>query len=173
MSFVESDKCKLEDEFQSIYSLIEKYTEIKNSNIQHLKRLKDFEAERIKLFDKIKSLEDVLKESQISLEKFSNSDMSFDCVNSSSRAVSDSKIMFVKSSMPNNHAHEKSREKDESKFSQSRFIPTCHHYGIIGHTPPKCFQIRSQKSGNKHLVPKKDEPGFENQVKALSEQVKN
>jgi hypothetical protein len=112
MSFVESDKCKLEDEFQSIYSLIEKYTEIRNSNIQHLKRLKDFEAERIKLFDKIKSLEDVLKESQIFLEKFSNSDMSFDCVNSSSRAVSDSKIMFVKSSMPNNQTHEKSREKD-------------------------------------------------------------
>lgn len=106
MSVVEFDKCKLEDEFQSIYSLIEKYTKIRNSNIQHLKRLKDFEAKRIKLFDKIKSLEDVLKESQISLEKSSNSDMSSDCVNSSSLAISDSKIMFVKPIMPNNQTHE-------------------------------------------------------------------
>jgi hypothetical protein len=59
----------------------------------------------------------MLKESQISLEKSSNSDMSFDCVNSSSRVVFDSKIMFVKPSMPNNQTHEKRREKDESKFS--------------------------------------------------------
>jgi len=51
-------------------------------------------------------------------------------------------------------------------------IPTCHHCGISGHIRPNCFQIRSQKPWNKTHVPRKDELGFENQVKKLSDQVK-
>jgi hypothetical protein len=37
---------------------------------------------------------------------------------------------------------------------------------------PHCFQIRSQKPWNKSHVPRKDELGFEEQVKKLSDQVK-
>jgi len=51
-------------------------------------------------------------------------------------------------------------------------IPTCHHCGITSHIRPNCFQIRSQKPWNKTLVPRKDEVGFEEQVKMLSDQVK-
>jgi hypothetical protein len=50
-------------------------------------------------------------------------------------------------------------------------IPTCHHYGVIGHIRPNCFQIRSQKPRNNTLAPRKDEPGFAEQVKMLSDQV--
>lgn len=46
--------------------------------------------------------------------------------------------------------------------SNSRFIPT----------QPNYFQIRSQKPWVKQYVPKKDEPGIENQVRALSDKVK-
>jgi len=95
MSLFDSDNCKLEYEFQSIYYLIKKYAEIRDSNIQQLKRLKDFEIEIVILIDKINSLEDVLKESQISLEKYSNYDLSIDIVNSPLHVASDSKIMFV------------------------------------------------------------------------------
>jgi len=51
-------------------------------------------------------------------------------------------------------------------------IPTCHHCGIVGHIRPNCFQIRSQKPWKETLIPRKDEPGFEEQVKMLSNQVK-
>jgi hypothetical protein len=85
--------------------LIEKYVQIRDSNNQHLIRLKYFEIERVKLFEKIKSLEDALKESEIPLESSSNSDMSIDIVNSPSHATYDSRIMFVKPSMSNNQTH--------------------------------------------------------------------
>jgi hypothetical protein len=147
-----------------------------------LKRLKDFETERIKLFEKIKSLEDALKESQIPPKSSSNSELSVDIVNSLSHATIDSRIMFVKPNMSNNQTHKMCRdkgknidvhdhEKFESRNSKSRFIPTCHHCGIVSHTRPNYFQIRSQKPWVKKLVPRKDELGFENQVRALSEQV--
>jgi len=130
--------------------LIENYAEIRDSNNQHLKRLKDFETGRVKLFEKIKSLEDALKESQIPLESSSNFDMSIDIVNSPSHAASDSIIMFIKLSMSNNQTHKKCRDKwkifdvhnhkkVESKNSKSRFIPTCHHCDIIGHIRPNYF----------------------------------
>jgi hypothetical protein len=66
--------------------LIEKYSEIRDSNNQHLKRLKDFETERVKLFEKIKSLEYVMKESQIPLGNSFNSDLSIDIVKSLSNS---------------------------------------------------------------------------------------
>jgi hypothetical protein len=37
---------------------------------------------------------------------------------------------------------------------------------------PNCFHIRSEKPLNKSHAPRKDEPGFEKQVKKLSDQVK-
>jgi hypothetical protein len=94
--------------------LIEKYSEIRDSNNQHLKRLKDFETERVKLFEKIKSLEYVVIESQIPLENSSNSDLSIDIVKSLSHATSDSRIMFVKRSMSNNQTHRKCRDKGKN-----------------------------------------------------------
>jgi hypothetical protein len=51
-------------------------------------------------------------------------------------------------------------------------IPTCHHCGIVSHIRPNCFQIWSQKPWKKTLIPRIDEPGFEEQVKVLSDQVK-
>jgi hypothetical protein len=48
-------------------------------------------------------------------------------------------------------------------------IPRCHHCGVTGHICPNCFQIRSQKPRNKTLAPRKDEPGFEERVKMLSD----
>jgi hypothetical protein len=50
-------------------------------------------------------------------------------------------------------------------------IPTCHHCGVTGHIRPNCFQIRSQKPRNNTLAPRKDEPGFAEQVKMLSDQI--
>jgi hypothetical protein len=46
------------------------------------------------------------------------------------------------------------------------------HYGISGHIRPNCFQIRSQKPWDKLHAPRKGEPGIENQVNNLSDQVK-
>jgi len=43
------------------------------------------------------------------------------------------------------HVKVKSKIPVTKKKSNSRFIPTFHHCGIIGHTRPYCFQIRSQK----------------------------
>jgi len=52
------------------------------------------------------------------------------------------------------------------------FIPTCHYCGVSGHICPNYFKIHSQKPWDKQHVPRKDEPSIENQVKALSDQVK-
>jgi len=57
-------------------------------------------------------------------------------------------------------------------LSLACLIPTCHHCGVSGHIRLNCFQIRSQKPWNKTHAPRKDEPGFEEQVKKLSDQVK-
>jgi hypothetical protein len=132
----------------------------------------------------MKCLEDALKESKNSLENSSKLELSVDKIATSpSHAISTSRIMFVKPSMSNSQTHENCRDKGknisvhdhkifESKVPfKKRSIPTCHHYGIVGHTRPKCFQIRSQKPWNKQHVPRKDEPGIEKQVRALSEQV--
>jgi hypothetical protein len=35
------------------------------------------------------------------------------------------------------------------KHSKFRFIPTCHHCGIIGHIRPNCCQLKSQSPWNK------------------------
>jgi len=75
--------------------------------------------------------------------------------------------MFVKPIM--SHSHTQSACKGER---ENQSVPTCHHCGITCHVRPYCFQLRSQKPWNKTLVPRKDEPGFVEQVKMLSDQVK-
>jgi hypothetical protein len=77
------------------------------------------------------------------------------------------RTMFIKPIMSHNHAQYVCKGK---RANQS--IPTCHHCGIIGHIRSNCFQIRSQEPWNKTLIPRKEEPGFEEQVSMLSDQVK-
>jgi hypothetical protein len=88
-----------------------------------------------------------------------------DKVASISHDMSVNRIMFIKPVMSHNHSICGDKGTNQS-------IPTCHHCGVIGHIRPNCFQIRSQKPWNKTLVPRKDEPGFEEQVNMLSDQVK-
>jgi len=91
------------------------------------------------------------------------SDLSMDKVASISHAMYVHRTMFIKPSMSRNHTQDK---------GASHSIPTCHHYGVNGHIRPNCFHIRSQKPLNKSHAPRKDEPGFEEQVNKLSDQVK-
>jgi hypothetical protein len=90
-------------------------------------------------------------------------DLSMDKVASISHAMSGHRTMFIKPSMSHNLTQNK---------GASHSIPTCHHCGVNGHIRHNCFHIRSQKPLNKSHAPRKDEPGFEEQVKKLSDQVK-
>jgi hypothetical protein len=95
------------------------------------------------------------------------SNLSMDKVASISHDMSVHRTMVIKPIMSDNH----NQSICKGKWA-NQSIPTCHHCGIIGHIRPNCFQIRSQKPRNKTLVRRKDEPGFEEQVKMLSDQVK-
>jgi hypothetical protein len=88
-----------------------------------------------------------------------------DKIASISHYMSVHKNMFIKPIMSHTQSICKGKGDNQS-------IPTCHHCGIVGHIRPNCFQIRSQKPWKKTLIPRKDEPGFEEQVKVLSDQVK-
>jgi len=121
-------------------------------------------------------LEDVLMNSKTPLEKPFNSRLSIDNAVSSSHAMPAYRTMFVKPSMSQHHTHSTCKDKGKStkgtRHKNFNSIPTCHHCGVSGHIHPNCFQIRSQKPWNKLYVPRKDEPGTENQVKNLNDQVK-
>jgi hypothetical protein len=91
------------------------------------------------------------------------SSLSMDKVVPISHAMSVHRTMFIKPSMSHNHTQDK---------GASHSIPTCHHCSVNGHIHPNCFHISSQKPWNKSHAPIKDEPGFEEQVKKLSDQVK-
>jgi hypothetical protein len=82
-----------------------------------------------------------------------------------SHDMSIQKTMFIKPIMSRTQSTCKGKGDNQS-------IPTCHDYGIVGHIRPNCFQIRSQKPWKKTLIPRKDEPGFKEQVEVLSDQVK-
>jgi hypothetical protein len=84
------------------------------------------------------------------------SGLSVDKFASISHAMSVHRTIFIKPSMSHNHTQDK---------GASHSIPTCHHCGVNGHICPNCFHIRSQKPLNKSHAPRKDEPGFEEQVK--------
>jgi hypothetical protein len=150
------DKCEL---------LIEDF---KRSSIDHLQRLKIFEEDVF--IEKIKSLEDDLMNSKLPLDK-PFSDLSINSVAFVSHAMPIHRTMFIKPSMSHNHTQSTCGDK---RVSHKNFntIPTCHHCGINGHIHPNCFQIRSKKPWDKMHVPREGEPGYENQVKNLSDQVK-
>jgi hypothetical protein len=95
------------------------------------------------------------------------SNLSMDKFASISHDMSINRIMFIKPIMSHNHTQSICGGKGANQS-----IPTCHHCGVTGHICPNCFQIRSQKPWNKTHIPRKDEPGFEEQVKMLNDQVK-
>jgi hypothetical protein len=98
------------------------------------------------------------------------SKLSMDNVASISHDMYVHRTMFTKPIMSHIHTHTHTHSICKGKRA-NQSIPTCHHCGIIGHIRPNCFQIRSQKPWNKTLVPRKEEPGFEEQVSMLSDQV--
>jgi hypothetical protein len=114
--------------------------------------------------------------SKMHLEKPFDFTLSIDSIASASHAMLAYRTMFVKRSMSNHHTHStcggKGKSAKRSSHKNFNFIPTYHHCGVSVHIRPNCFQIRSQKPWDKQHVPRKDEPGIENQVKTFSDQVK-
>jgi hypothetical protein len=114
--------------------------------------------------------------------------LGFDKYAASSSNNSSSKIMFVKPNLNAAKAREECPKveknvplntniKAEAKVPTKKqykptFIPTCHHCGVAGHTRPYCFQLRAQKPWSKKHAPQRNEPGIENQLKVLTDQVK-
>jgi hypothetical protein len=82
--------------------------------------------------------------------------MSDNNTTSSSHAMPTHRIMFVKPVMSTHYLSSWNRDK------RYKSIPTCHHCGIIGHTHPNCFQIRSQKPLDKKYVLRDNKPGIRN-----------
>jgi len=88
---------------------------------------------------------------------------------SSSHDASTSRIVFVKPEISESHVacldkgknvivHKHIKIESEipvNKQSKTRFMPTCHYCGIIGHTRPYCLQIHSQRPWIKKHDPKK------------------
>jgi hypothetical protein len=69
------------DELQRLcVKLFKQFEDFKKSSIDHLQRLKDFEIEKDVFIEKIKSLEDDLINSKLSLDKSFNFDLSIDKV---------------------------------------------------------------------------------------------
>jgi hypothetical protein len=167
------EKCELQ---RTCVKLFKQFEDFKNSSIYHLQRLKNFEIEKDVLIEKIKSLEDALMKSKLPLEKSFDSVLSIDSVASSSHAMPAYRTMFIKPSMSKHHTHSTCGEKGKSTkgtgYKNFNSIHTCYHCGISGNIFPNYFQIRSQKRWDKLHVPRKDEPGIENQVITLSDQVK-
>jgi hypothetical protein len=100
------------------------------------------------------------------MEKSGDYDMSNNNATSSSHAMSVHRTMFVKPWMSTYYTSSKNRGK------RYKSIPTCHYCGIIGHTRPNCFQLRSQKPWDKKHVLRDNEPGIRNQVNNLCDQIK-
>jgi hypothetical protein len=107
---------------------------------------------------------------------------------SSSHVASTSKTIFVKpkmedvmienSCLPKDISEEvikKSKPKVKvpvrTNFN-SKFIPTCYHCGVKGHTCPNCFQIRAKYQWSHLNFPRKDDLGIGNQLKVLTAQMK-
>jgi hypothetical protein len=151
--------------------LFKQFEDLKKISIDHLQRLKDIKIEKDVFIEKIKSLEYDLMNSKLPLDKPFNFDLSIDNVASISHVMSANRTMFIKPSMYHNHTQFTCGDKGAS-LKNYNSIPPRHHCGISGHICPNCFQIRFQKLWDKLHVPREGEPGFENQVKNLSDQVK-
>jgi hypothetical protein len=154
------------DELQRMcVQLFKQFEDFKNSSIDHLQRLKNFEIEKDLFIEKIKSLEDGLINSKLPLDKPFDSSLSIDSVASVLHAMPAHRTMFVKPSMSQHHTQSTCGDKGKN------IIGASHHCGVSGHIRPNCFQICSQKPWDKLHVPRVGEPGIENQVKNLSEKL--
>jgi hypothetical protein len=60
--------------------LFKQFEDFKNSSIDHLQRVKNFEIEKYVFIEKIKSLEDALMNSKLPLDKPFDSSLSIDSV---------------------------------------------------------------------------------------------
>jgi len=146
--------------------LFEQFEICKTSSIDHLQRLESFGKEKYLFIKKIKFVEDALMYSNLPSEKPCDYDMSNNNATSSSHAMPAHRIMFVKPGMSTHYTSSRNRGK------RYKSIPTCHYCGIIGHTHPNCFQLRSQKPWDKKHAPRDNEPSIRNQVNNLCDQVK-
>jgi hypothetical protein len=93
-----------------------------------------FNSERKTLFVKLVKVEEV-KANIACLDKGKTSYMNI-CVNPELKAIS-------------------------RKQTHAKFVPTCHHCGIIGHIRPNCSKLKSQRPWNKKDAPKKEKGGVE------------
>jgi len=152
---------------------------------ESLALINSLKSENTMLIKTVESLENEWKESKNLLNKLSSDNLkSMLCVqkdvsNKPSMIVDDLdasnfeiKSLFVKpmkvdevkvnmacldnceNSCLNNYV--KSKSKDHlGKQTQAKFVPTCHHCGIIGHIKPNCYLLKSQRPWNKQDAPKK------------------
>jgi hypothetical protein len=54
----------------------------------------------------------------------------------------------------NNYVKPKSKDHLK-KQTQAKFVPTCHHCGIVGYIRSNCYLLKSQRPWNKQDAPKK------------------
>jgi hypothetical protein len=175
-----SDEEDLKEVYKTLFIKFVKLRETHQKNVLELNMLK---IGKNTLLQKIKDLEDELVEVQLMLEKFtdnkpaqmllgqkSTSDktsLGFVATTSDiSNIASSSKIVFVKPKVkvPQNAYMDKGKGivGDESKVlvelvkkpPNKRSLPSCYHYGNIGHIQPHCPQLYAQKRKVKKQAPK-------------------
>jgi hypothetical protein len=81
--------------------LFKQFEDFKNSSIDHLQRLKNFEVEKDMFIEKIKSFKDDLMNSKLPLDKPSS--LSVDSIASVSHAIPAHRTMLIKPSISHNH----------------------------------------------------------------------
>jgi hypothetical protein len=47
------------------------------------------------------------------------------------------------------------KPKYKESGTQGKFVPTCHNCGKINHIKPNCYLLKSHRSWNKHVAPKR------------------
>jgi hypothetical protein len=196
------DEHDLQTAYNQMFQEFNKLSQQNKKNLKRLKEVEtenEILVEKIRFLEKElnESKSHLNKFSSVKLEKMLNdqkpshdrSGLGFGKhVPEESNVAPTSKIMFVKPKMKEVENESKLLPKDvpmnrnitlESKVkishkrvSDSKFIPTCHHCGIIGHTRPNCFQIRARQPWSTQNVPRKDEPGIGKQLQVLTAQVK-
>jgi hypothetical protein len=68
------------------------------------------------------------------------------------------------------HSTPKPAHMSSNKPSQ-RFIPTCHHYGKIGHIRPKCFQLNNHESRRDYFCSRDSHDELYNMLKGVITQL--
>lgn len=141
--------------------------------------------EQSTLLQKITYLEDKLMDALLQLERlldnklaqmltgqkysFDKTDLWYVATINASNMASTSKTVFVKPLVPKSQNAYKDRGKAimiscknasispaRPKHSTTRSLPTCHHYGMVGHFRPNCDQLNFSRTWNKKNTPKKD-----------------